>query len=89
MKRLAMLCSALFLLGAVPAALGQAYPTKPILARLHGEIVRIISEPETRQRITADGSEPVGSTPEQFRKFLHADLAKWAKIVKESGAKVD
>lgn len=69
--------------------LAPARLPKPILARLHGEIVRIISEPETRQRITADGSEPIGSTPEQFRKFLHADLAKWAKIVKESGAKVD
>ena len=61
----------------------------PILARLHGEVVRIINEPETQRRITADGSQPVGSTPEQFRKFLLADVAKWAKIVKDSGAKVD
>ena len=62
---------------------------KPILTRLHGEIVRIINEPETQQRITADGSRPVGSTPDEFRKFLYADVAKWARIVKESGAKVD
>lgn len=69
--------------------LAPAKLPKPILAKLHGEIVRIISQPDTRARITADGSEPVGSTPEQFRKFLHADMAKWAKIVRESGAKVD
>lgn len=69
--------------------LAPAKLPKPILAKLHGEIVRIISQPDTHARITADGSEPVGSTPEQFRKFLHADMAKWAKIVKESGAKVD
>jgi tripartite-type tricarboxylate transporter receptor subunit TctC len=62
---------------------------KPILTRLHGEIVRIINEPETNRRITADGSRPVGSTPEEFRRFLYADLAKWAKIVKDSGAKLD
>lgn len=61
----------------------------PILTRLHGEIVRVINEPETQKRITADGSRPVGSTPDEFRRFLHADVAKWAKIVKDSGAKVD
>lgn len=62
---------------------------KPILTRLHGEIVKIINEPETQKRITADGSRPVGSTPAEFHKFLLADVAKWAKIVKESGAKLD
>ena len=62
---------------------------KPIVTRLHGEIVKFINEPETQKRITADGSRPVGSTPEEFLKFLHADVAKWAKLVKESGAKVD
>lgn len=62
---------------------------KPIVARLHGEIVKFISEPDTQKRITADGSRPIGSTPEEFRRFLYADVAKWAKIVKESGATVD
>jgi len=62
---------------------------KPIVARLHGEILKFINEPDTQKRITADGSRSVGSTPEEFRKFLHADVAKWAKIVKDSGAKVD
>lgn len=62
---------------------------KPILSKIHGEIVRIINEPESRKRITSDGSQPVGSSPEEFRKYLHANVAKWAKIVKESGAKVD
>ena len=36
-----------------------------------------------------DGAEPVGSEPEVFRQYLLADLAKWAKLVKESGAKLD
>lgn len=62
---------------------------KTIVARLHGEIVKFINESDTQKRITADGSRPVGSTPDEFRKFLHADVAKWAKIVKDSGAKVD
>ncbi len=61
---------------------------RPILTRLHAEIVKIVNMPDVRERIVADGSEPVGSSPEEFRKYLHADLAKWAKLVKESGAKL-
>jgi tripartite-type tricarboxylate transporter receptor subunit TctC len=62
---------------------------KPIVARLHEELIRIINLPEMRERILADGSEPVGSSPEDFRQFMLADLAKWAKVVRESGAKLD
>jgi tripartite-type tricarboxylate transporter receptor subunit TctC len=69
--------------------LGPAKLPTPIVARLNDEFVRILNQPEVRERILADGSEPVGSTPEDFRRFLVADLAKWAKVVKESGAKLD
>jgi tripartite-type tricarboxylate transporter receptor subunit TctC len=66
--------------------LGPANLPKPIVTRLHEELVRILNAPDIRERILADGSEPVGSSPEEFRQFLLADLAKWAKVVKESGA---
>ncbi len=62
---------------------------KPILTRLHDEMIKILNLPDTRERILTDGSEPVGSAPEEFRQFMLADLAKWAKLVKESGAKLD
>jgi tripartite-type tricarboxylate transporter receptor subunit TctC len=42
-----------------------------------------------KSRIAADGAEPVGSDSAAFRDFMAADLAKWAKLVKESGAKLD
>ena len=61
----------------------------PIVTRLHGELVKILNLPDVRERIVADGSEPVGNTPEEFRRFMRADLDKWAKLVKESGAKLD
>jgi tripartite-type tricarboxylate transporter receptor subunit TctC len=61
----------------------------PILDRLHGELVKILNEPDVHERILKDGSEPVGSSPEEFHKFLDADLAKWAKVVKASGAKLE
>ena len=62
---------------------------KPIVTRLNEELTRIVNLPDVRERILADGSEPVGSTPEEFRQFMLADLAKWAKVVRESGAKLD
>jgi tripartite-type tricarboxylate transporter receptor subunit TctC len=69
--------------------IGPADLPRPIVARLHAELIRILNAPEVRERIVADGSEPVGSSPEEFRQFMLADLAKWAKVVKESGAKTD
>jgi len=69
--------------------IGPAGLPKPIVTRLHDEFVRILNRPDIRERIVADGSEPAGTTPEEFRLFMLADLAKWAKLVKESGAKLD
>ena len=69
--------------------IGPANLPRQVVDRLHAELVRILNTPEVRERILADGSEPVGSSPEEFRRFMLADLAKWAKVVKESGAKLD
>jgi tripartite-type tricarboxylate transporter receptor subunit TctC len=62
---------------------------KPILNKLHKEFVTALNRPDTRDRIVADGSEPVGSAPDDFHRFLLADLDKWAKVVKQSGARMD
>jgi tripartite-type tricarboxylate transporter receptor subunit TctC len=69
--------------------MGPANLPAPIVAKLHDELVRILKLPEVNKRIVADGSEPVGSSPEEFRQYLINDVAKWAKVVKESGAKLD
>jgi len=69
--------------------IGPANLPRPIVIRLHDELMRILNSPEVRERILADGSEPVGSQPDEFRRFMLADLAKWAKVVKDSGAKLD
>jgi tripartite-type tricarboxylate transporter receptor subunit TctC len=69
--------------------IGPAGLPAPILTRLHDEFVKILKRPDVHERIVSDGSEPVGSGPEEFRQFMLADLAKWAKVVKESGAKLD
>ena len=69
--------------------MGPAKLPKPIVTKLHDELVKFVKLNDIRDRILADGAEPVGSEPEAFRQYLLADLAKWAKLVKESGAKLD
>ena len=60
-----------------------------VINRLHAEISRIVQVPQVRERFLALGAEPVGSTPEQFAAFYRNEVAKWAKVVKQSGAQVD
>jgi tripartite-type tricarboxylate transporter receptor subunit TctC len=69
--------------------IGPANLPAPIVTRLNAELVKALNSPDVRDRIVADGSEPVGSSPEAFRQFMLADTAKWARVVKESGAKAD
>ncbi len=69
--------------------IGPAGMPAPLVKRLHDELVRVLAMPDVRNRIAADGAEPVGSDSAAFRDFMAADLAKWAKLVKESGAKLD
>jgi tripartite-type tricarboxylate transporter receptor subunit TctC len=68
----------------VPAGTPQA-----IIERLHAETVKIVNLPDTRERFLSLGAEPVGSTPAEFGAFFRKEVAKWAKVVKASGAQVD
>ncbi len=60
---------------------------RAIVDRLHRETVRALKEPEVRNRLVADGSDPVGSTPEEFAAYLRSETDKWAKVVKAVGIK--
>lgn len=62
---------------------------KALVTRLHAELVKVLREPDVNKRIIGFGGTPVGNDPETFRKFLLADMAKWADVVKKSGAKAD
>jgi tripartite-type tricarboxylate transporter receptor subunit TctC len=62
---------------------------KPIMVKLHTELAKIAQLPDIRDRMHADGAEPVGSDPETFRRYLLADMAKWTKLMKDSGAKIN
>ena len=62
---------------------------KPVIAKLHDEIVKALGLREVRERVATFGFEPVGNTPEEFGEFVKADIAQWARVAKESGARVD
>ena len=62
---------------------------KEIVQALHAAAVKSIGMPALRERLTQQGAELVGSTPDEFRKLLEREFVLWAKVVKQSGAKVD
>jgi len=68
----------------VPAATPRA-----IVNRLHGEIAKALQTPEMTQWLAAEGSTPGGITPHEFAAHIKSEIAKWAKVVKASGARAD
>jgi len=67
--------------------LATAGTPKPVVDRLNAEIRKIVATPEVRDALSNQGAEPVTDTPEEFAAIVRADVAKWAKIVKATGAK--
>lgn len=64
--------------------LAPAGTPREIINKLNSEITRILNLPDIKDRLYSMGSEPVGSTPEQFGEFIRAEIAKWAKVVKDA-----
>ena len=56
---------------------------------IHREIANILKMPDVRSRLATQGADPVASAPDQFDAFIKSEIAKWAKVVKENGLKVD
>ncbi len=62
---------------------------KEVINTLHKEIVSTLADPAVKERILAQGSVIVGSTPQEFDAHIRAELAKWLKVAKETGIKAD
>jgi tripartite-type tricarboxylate transporter receptor subunit TctC len=62
---------------------------KDVVARWNADLVKVLGMPDVREKMLAQGAEPAPMTPEQFGAFIDAELVKYARIVKLSGAKVD
>ncbi|MGZ5261155.1 MAG: tripartite tricarboxylate transporter substrate-binding protein, partial [Burkholderiales bacterium] len=64
--------------------LAPAGTPRPIVQKLNGEIVRIARMPEVRERLAADGADPVGSSPEEFATYIKRELARWARVIEQA-----
>ena len=62
---------------------------RELVAKLNQAVVKGLANVETRERLLAQGIEPVGNSPAEFSKFLREELPKWGQMVKISGARVD
>jgi tripartite-type tricarboxylate transporter receptor subunit TctC len=69
--------------------LAPAGTSRAIVTRLNKDLNAALGSRELRERLASQGADVVGGTPEEFAKIIRSDFAKWAKVVKESGAKVD
>jgi tripartite-type tricarboxylate transporter receptor subunit TctC len=69
--------------------LAPAATPAPIVDRLSGDANRVLADPEVRSRMLALGADPRGNTPGEFARFIREDQAKWAKLVRDAGIKLD
>jgi tripartite-type tricarboxylate transporter receptor subunit TctC len=60
-----------------------------IVKKLNAEIIKVLKSPDVAERLSSQGAEPVSNTPEQFSAYIKSEMAKWAKVIKASGAQVD
>ena len=65
-----------------------ATPRETVRALASG-VAKAASSPDTRKRLLEQGAEPVGNTPEEFDRLLREDVARWAEVVKISGARAE
>ena len=67
----------------------HAATPRPAIERLHGAFVKALQFPDVKERLIAEGADPIGNTPEEFGAFMRTETAKWAKVVKVSGMKAE
>ena len=58
---------------------------KDVVGKINGELVRMLNVPEIRRRISQEGADPVGSTPDAFATRVKNEITKWTKVIKASG----
>jgi tripartite-type tricarboxylate transporter receptor subunit TctC len=67
--------------------LAPAATPKPVVDKLSADLNRVLADSEVRARMQALGADPAGNRPEEFRRFIRDDQAKWSKLMKQAGIK--
>jgi tripartite-type tricarboxylate transporter receptor subunit TctC len=60
---------------------------REIISKVNADVVKVVHSPELVERLKAEGSDPVGSTPAEFAAFLREEIARWAKVIRVAGVK--
>jgi tripartite-type tricarboxylate transporter receptor subunit TctC len=68
--------------------LAPAGTQRAIIDKLNREVVRIMQLADVRERLIADGADPVGNSPEEFAAHIKRELVRWAKVVKDAHIRV-
>ncbi len=68
---------------------GPANMPAPVLEKVHATVVRIFGMPDVHNRMVSLAADPQTTTPAEFGAYIKAEIGKWAKVVKESGAKAE
>ncbi|MGH8616724.1 MAG: Bug family tripartite tricarboxylate transporter substrate binding protein [Burkholderiales bacterium] len=71
------------------ALLAPAGTPKAVISKLNAEVVRVLPLPDVKDKLAGDGSEFGKNTPEELSAFIKAEIAKWGKVIKASGASAD
>ncbi len=71
------------------ALLAPARTPATVIARVHREIADIARQPELRERLSADGLKPVGNPPRELADYISTEIARWSKVLKAIGLKVE
>ena len=69
--------------------LAPAATPAAIVTRLNAEVAKILQSAEVREKLAAQGAEPMPGTPQAFASFMREEMAKWAPVVKQAGVKLD
>ncbi len=71
------------------ALLLPAKTPRDIVSKLHDVVVKTINTPDVREKLISNGSDPLTMTPDEFGRFLRADIEMWGRVVKAAGVKIE
>ena len=68
---------------------GPARTPHAVISKLNGELVKILAQPDVRERLVREGADPASTTPEAFTAYMRSEVAKWSKVIKTANIKAE
>ncbi|KAA2214037.1 Bug family tripartite tricarboxylate transporter substrate binding protein [Teichococcus oryzae] len=78
-----------FEVGAWQGMMVPAGTPRPVVDRLNEAVLRALADPDVRRRLAEQGTEPLGTTPEDYGRILRAEMERWGRVIGDSGVKLD